>query len=155
MDFELKGFYLKLDYSQSPISSQDRQDRALVYRERTVISVSHKPRERASGFTYPRWPPVTQSLRSRRSYGKIGNCESNDERYIWWIGWRTQYDWDVSQVQVQVNFALPKLVQYKMAYRISRLTNDESKYTLFFFFFYKNIFYKNIEAEICEILRIL
>ena len=25
-------------------------------------------------------------------------------------------------------------------------------YTLFFF--YKNIFYKNIEAEICEILRI-
>ena len=26
------------------------------------------------------------------------------------------------------------------------------KYTLFF---YKNIFYKNIEAEICEILRIL
>ena len=45
-----------------------------------------------------------------------------------------RYDWDVSQVQVQVNFALPKLVQYKMAYRISRLTNDESKYTLFFFF---------------------
>ena len=34
-------------------------------------------------------------------------------------------DWDVSQVQVQVNFALFKLVQYKMAYRISRLTNDE------------------------------
>ena len=34
-------------------------------------------------------------------------------------------DWDVSQVQVQVRFALFKLVQYKMAYRISRLTNDE------------------------------
>ena len=34
-------------------------------------------------------------------------------------------DWDVSQVQVQVHFALFKLVQYKMAYRISRLTNDE------------------------------
>ena len=34
-------------------------------------------------------------------------------------------DWDVSQVQVQVNFALFKLVQYKMAYRISRLTNNE------------------------------
>ena len=33
-------------------------------------------------------------------------------------------DWDVSQVQVQVYFALFKLVQYKMAYRISRLTND-------------------------------
>ena len=27
----------------------------------------------------------------------------------------------------------------------------KTKYTLFF---YKNIFYKNIEAEICEILRI-
>ena len=29
-----------------------------------------------------------------------------------------------------------------------------SSYTTLFFF-YKNIFYKNIEAEICEILRIL
>ena len=28
-------------------------------------------------------------------------------------------------VQVQVYFALFKLIQYKMAYRISRLTNDE------------------------------
>ena len=35
-------------------------------------------------------------------------------------------DWDVSQVQVQVNFALFKLVQYKMAYRISGLTNNET-----------------------------
>ena len=26
--------------------------------ERMVISVSHEPRKRASGFTYPRWPPV-------------------------------------------------------------------------------------------------
>ena len=34
-------------------------------------------------------------------------------------------DWDVSQVQVQVNFALFKLVQYKMAYRISGLAIDE------------------------------
>ena len=36
-------------------------------------------------------------------------------------------DWDVSQVQVQVQvrFALFNLVQYKMAYRISRLTNDQ------------------------------
>ena len=34
-------------------------------------------------------------------------------------------DWDVSQVQVQVNFALFKLVEYKMAYKISGLTNNE------------------------------
>ena len=32
MDFELKGFNLKLDFLQSPVSSYDRQDRALVYR---------------------------------------------------------------------------------------------------------------------------
>ena len=31
-------------------------------------------------------------------------------------------------------------------------TNTLSENTLFFF--YKNIFFKNIEAEICEILRI-
>ena len=35
-------------------------------------------------------------------------------------------DWDVSQVQVQVRFALFNLVQFKMAYRISRLTNDQN-----------------------------
>ena len=29
-----------------------------------------------------------------------------------------------------------------------------SKLNTLFFFLYKNIFYKNIEAEICEILRI-
>ena len=34
-------------------------------------------------------------------------------------------DWDVSQVQVQVRFALFNLVQYKTAYRIGRLTNDQ------------------------------
>ena len=27
--------------------------------------------------THPRWPPVTQSLLSRRSYGKIGDCEQS------------------------------------------------------------------------------
>ena len=32
----------------------------------------------------------------------------------------------------------------------SNLSNDDT-----LFFFYKNIFYKNIDAEICEILRIL
>ena len=31
-------------------------------------------------------------------------------------------------------------------------TRFQTKYTLFFF--YENIFYKNIEAQICEILRI-
>ena len=33
MDFELKGFYLKLDYLQFRISSYDRQDRAIAYRK--------------------------------------------------------------------------------------------------------------------------
>ena len=49
---------------------------------------------------------------------------------------------------------------------VADISNEGSgiKYELFLFlwqcqihsfFFYKNIFYKNIEAEICEILRIL
>ena len=39
--------------------------------------------------TYPRWPPVTQSLRSRRSYGKIADCDQSNsisqkkQRYIY------------------------------------------------------------------------
>ena len=38
-----------------------------------------------------------------------------------------------------------------------RFTTDcnQSRKLITLFFFYKNIFYKNIEAEICEILRIL
>ena len=30
----------------------------------------------------------------------------------------------------------------------------QGKAVTLFFFFYKNLFYKNIEAEICEILRV-
>ena len=30
--------------------------------------------------THPRWPPVTHSARSRRSYGKIGDCEQSTLR---------------------------------------------------------------------------
>ena len=36
--------------------------------------------------------------------------------------------------------------------KVDSFSTEHSKNTLFFF--YKNIFYKNIEAEICEILRI-
>ena len=42
-------------------------------------------KERASGAqcpissfdTHPRWRPVTQSARSRQSYGKLGDCEES------------------------------------------------------------------------------
>ena len=32
----------------------------------------------ADRVVYPRWSPVTESLRSRRSYGKIGDCEQSN-----------------------------------------------------------------------------
>ena len=36
-----------------------------------------------SGFdTHARWQPVTQSARSRRSYGKIGDCEQSSSEHI-------------------------------------------------------------------------
>ena len=38
--------------------------------------------------------------------------------------------------------------------RALKLGSKKLEYYTLFFFFYKNIFYKNIEAEICEILRI-
>ena len=71
---------------------------------RTAILVSYVPRGRALGFkavvggkreqyfslflpnhprplsgfdTHARWLPITQSARSRRSYGKIGDCEQS------------------------------------------------------------------------------
>ena len=37
-----------------------------------------------SGFdTHPRWLPVTQSDRSRPSYGKIGDCEQSRVLHFW------------------------------------------------------------------------
>ena len=37
-----------------------------------------------SGFdTHPRWLPVTQSARSRPSYGKIGDCEQSRVLHFW------------------------------------------------------------------------
>ena len=47
--------------------------------------------------TYPRWPPVTQSLRSRRSYGKIADCDQSNsisqkkQRYIYSLPFSTTY----------------------------------------------------------------
>ena len=35
------------------------------------------PRLLSSFDTHPRWHPVTHSARSRRSYGKIGDCEQS------------------------------------------------------------------------------
>ena len=40
----------------------------------------NRPRPLSSFDTHARWQPVTQSARSRRSYGKIEDCEqSNDD----------------------------------------------------------------------------
>ena len=44
-----------------------------------------------------------------------------------WRGRRLYWGY-AARFKVQVYFALFKLIQYKMAYRISRLTNDENKY---------------------------
>ena len=40
------------------------------------------PRPLSSFDTYERWQPVTQSARSRRSHGKIGDCEQSTTRVI-------------------------------------------------------------------------
>ena len=37
----------------------------------------NRPRPLSSFDTHARWQPVTQSARSRRSYGKIGDCEQS------------------------------------------------------------------------------
>ena len=43
-----------------------------------------RPHPLGSFDTHARWQPVTQSARSRRSYGKIEDCEqSNDSDAFW------------------------------------------------------------------------
>ena len=78
MDFELKGSYLKLDYSKSPISSSDQQDRALAYWNGRLSRFLTK------GAGVGLYLSKMAARNARRSYGKIGDCQSNDEREIWW-----------------------------------------------------------------------
>ena len=80
-----------VDCSQSPIFSWDHWGIA-----RVTVNFPNVPRGRASGIiarggassqtvpappssfdTHARWQPVTQSARSRRSYGKTEDCEQS------------------------------------------------------------------------------
>jgi len=36
----------------------------------------------ADRVVHPRWSPVTESLRSRRSYGKIADCEQSNRAAV-------------------------------------------------------------------------
>ena len=71
----MKQFCCELDCSQSPIFSWDR----LGIPRLTVTGILiFKCTEGAGvGDTHARWQPVTHSARSRRSYGKIEDCEQS------------------------------------------------------------------------------
>ena len=43
------------------------------------LFLPNRPRPLSSFDTHARWQPVTQSARSRRSYGKIEDCEQSIE----------------------------------------------------------------------------
>ena len=49
---------------------------------RSFASSQTAPRPLSSFDTHARWQPVTQSARSRRSYGKIGDCEQSSGKVI-------------------------------------------------------------------------
>ena len=49
-------------------------------KNKLFFSLPLKPPRSLSSFdTHARWLPVMQSVRSRRSYGKIGDCEQSAE----------------------------------------------------------------------------
>ena len=52
--------------------------------ERNIFLASSQTalRPLSSFDTHARWQPVTQSARSRRSYGKIGDCEQSSGEVI-------------------------------------------------------------------------
>ena len=64
-------------------------------RENFLFHVSrfptNRPRPLGSVDTHARWQPVTQSPRSRRSYGKIKDCEKSRALFIW--RWGTPDRW--------------------------------------------------------------
>ena len=66
-----------IDCSQSPIFPWDRRDVA-----RLTINVGHLDFQMYRGasvgdYRHARWQPVMQSARSRRSYGKTGDCKQS------------------------------------------------------------------------------
>ena len=84
----MKQFCCELDCSQSPIFSWDRLGiprltvtGILIFKCTEGAGVgdysSNRPRPLSSFDTHARWQPVTQSARSRRSYGKIEDCEQS------------------------------------------------------------------------------
>ena len=89
--------HLQVDCSQSPIFSWDRLDiprltvtGILIFKctERAGVGDDsswgggegreNRPRPLSSFDTHARWQPVTQSARSRWSYGKIEDCEQSN-----------------------------------------------------------------------------
>ena len=48
---------------------------------REIASFQTVPRPLRRFDAHVRWPPVTQSLRSRQSYGKIRDCEQSNLIY--------------------------------------------------------------------------
>ena len=104
----LCGKYFALDCSQSPIFSWDRLDiprltvtGILIFKCTEGAGVGdyssgwgdEKPPPPLSSFdTHARWQPVTQSARSRWSYGKIEDCEQSNFacfKPLWkWLRWR-------------------------------------------------------------------
>lgn len=64
-----------VDCSQSPVFREIVKIEGLPVQ--TAILISYVPRGR--GLDHPRWPPITQSARSRRPKGKIGGrARAND-----------------------------------------------------------------------------
>ena len=80
--FYLGLFAKQLDCSQSSIFSWDRSDilRLTVTGMYCGRFLPNHPRPLSSFDTYARWQPVTQSARSRWSYGKIEDCEQSTKQ---------------------------------------------------------------------------
>ena len=74
--------HLQVDCSQSPIFSWDRLDIPRLTVTRVLLfgggrSEKTAPAPLSSFDTHARWQPVTQSARSRWSYGKMSNLQAN------------------------------------------------------------------------------
>ena len=91
------------------------------------------------GFSLRKHPFLLAYVKRGRERGNLGARERAREKGK-----------EPSSLAPSMPFPFP--FPFERLPRRSMLHNKHNKHTLFFF--YKNIFYKNIEAEICEILRI-
>ena len=97
-----------------------------------------------TGFVAVLMPFQIRGRQTRLFSGQLKRSTLKARFYVYNLGW-----WRSKNSESLIFFSL---INPLMSYTLENLSDHRVSYTIFFL--YKNVFYKNIQAESCEILRI-